>query len=64
VKQQTEYITVQELEIRAKISSRTLRNWRNRRIGPPFIKVGKQILYKWADIEAWLNAHQVQTIAK
>jgi hypothetical protein len=38
---------------------RTLRKWRERRTGPPWIKFGKAILYPIDGFEAWLRA-QVQ----
>lgn len=32
---------------------RTIYGWRHRRIGPPAIKVGKHLRYRWSDVEAW-----------
>jgi hypothetical protein len=31
----------------------TLRNWRALRIGPPFMKIGKAVLYPIEQLEAW-----------
>lgn len=31
----------------------TLRNWRAMRIGPPFVKIGKAVLYPVAELDAW-----------
>lgn len=31
----------------------TLRNWRALRIGPPFMKIGKAVLYPIEELEAW-----------
>jgi excisionase family DNA binding protein len=38
-------------------SPRTLEDWRYRRIGPPFIRVGGQIRYRRSDVDAWLAAN-------
>lgn len=26
--------------------------------GPPFIKVGRRVRYRWADVDAWLTAQE------
>ncbi len=38
---------------------RTLAKWREQRVGPPWIKFGKTILYPEDDFEEWLRS-QVQ----
>jgi len=38
-----------------------LRRARRERRGPRFLKVGKMIRYRRADIEAYLSAHAVET---
>lgn len=40
----------------------TLRNWRSRRIGPPFMTGGKQPLYETADVLAWLRSKRHDTL--
>jgi hypothetical protein len=42
---------------------RTLRSWRQRRLGPPWLKFGKTILYPDDGFEAWLRS-QVQEPAR
>lgn len=51
----TAYLTLEEVAERYlyKISDGTLRNWRSKRIGPSFIKVGKAILYPIDELERW-----------
>lgn len=34
----------------------TLYNWRYRGKGPMSIKVGRNVRYRWSDVEAWLTA--------
>jgi predicted DNA-binding transcriptional regulator AlpA len=41
------------------ISSVTATKWRAKAAGPPFIKVGRLIRYRRADVEAWLAARTV-----
>jgi predicted DNA-binding transcriptional regulator AlpA len=36
----------------------TLRKMRVQGGGPPFIKIGRSVFYKVADVEAWINAHR------
>lgn len=38
-----------------------LRRARRERRGPRFLKVGKMVRYRRADIEAYLSAHAVET---
>ena len=40
----------------------TLLNWRVRRQGPPFIKVGASVRYDRADLDAWLEAQTIHEI--
>lgn len=39
------------------VSTRTLEYWRPRGEGPPFVRVGRGVRYRAADLEAWLDAH-------
>jgi hypothetical protein len=38
---------------RQAISPGTLRNWRHQKIGPPFQKIGKAVLYPAAELDQW-----------
>ena len=38
------------------ISTRTADRWHTLRTGPPRIKVGRTILYRKQDVEAWLTS--------
>jgi predicted DNA-binding transcriptional regulator AlpA len=40
-----------------------LRRARRERRGPRFLKVGKLVRYRKADVEAYLAAHMVETLA-
>jgi predicted DNA-binding transcriptional regulator AlpA len=41
------------------ISSVTATKWRAHAAGPPFIKVGRLVRYRRADVEAWLLSRTV-----
>ena len=49
------YLTPEEVvrRYRGEISVGTLRNWRCKRIGPTYVKVGKGVLYSIADLDRW-----------
>ena len=38
---------------RETISAGTLRNWRAMRVGPPFVKIGKAVLYPVKALDEW-----------
>ncbi len=38
------------------VAPSTLRNWRSRRQGPPYLRVGRRRLYAVADLDRWLEA--------
>jgi len=48
---------------RGRISVGTLRNWRALRVGPPFIKVGKAVLYRRGALQAWDKKNTVNCSA-
>ena len=38
-----------------KIPEKTLAEWRSRGIGPRYLRVGRYVRYRWADVEEWLG---------
>ncbi len=36
------------------MSKRTLEKWRGEGTGPPFLKLGRRVLYSVADLEEWI----------
>ncbi len=49
------YLTTEEVSerYRGEVSEGTLRNWRAQRVGPPFIKIGKSVLYPVQGLDEW-----------
>jgi predicted DNA-binding transcriptional regulator AlpA len=41
------------------VPERTLTQWRYKRTGPAFVKVGAGVRYRSDDVEAWLDAQRV-----
>ncbi len=41
------------------LSSRTLEDWRWRRKGPKYVKLGRAIAYRLVDLEAWLDKQTI-----
>ena len=49
------YLTVDEVveRYRGEVSAGTLRSWRAQRVGAPFIKIGKSVLYPVQGLDEW-----------
>jgi hypothetical protein len=43
------------------VDPRTLANWRGRRKGPKFIRIGSNVRYRRADLESWVKSQTVET---
>ena len=41
------------------LSVQTLRNWRHKRKGPPYIKIGRAVRYNSEDIKKYLRKHRI-----
>jgi Helix-turn-helix domain len=37
---------------------KTLAEWRYRGIGPRYLAVGRDVRYRWSDVDAWLAAQE------
>lgn len=40
------------------VSKPTLANWRWRKYGPPYLKVGRRVEYRQDDVDAWRDAQR------
>lgn len=54
-------LTPKEAAERIRIPEKTLANWRNKRIGPPYRKFGRRVLYPLALLEEWEAKQTVET---
>ena len=56
-----EYLTTSELCIDYLVAPRTAARWRTTGEGPPFVRIGpRKVIYRKADIEAWLAGRTYQ----
>ena len=58
------WVTQEQLAARLDLSQRTLERMRNCGSGLPFAKAGKKILYRWSDVEAWLEERSFSSTAE
>lgn len=40
------------------VTPATMAKWRTRGEGPPWIKVGRRILYRWTAVEKWMESRE------
>lgn len=51
----TDFLDTHQLALRTGIAAST---WNKRRLSgdsPPHVKIGRRVLYRWSDVEAWLE---------
>lgn len=55
------FLTAEEVaeRYRGSISLGTLRNWRAKRIGPGYVKLGKAVLYPIDELDMWDQKNKV-----
>jgi excisionase family DNA binding protein len=41
------------------VPKHTLEQWRSQGKGPTYVKLGRHVRYRWADVYAWLEAQAV-----
>jgi DNA-binding transcriptional MerR regulator len=49
------FLTTNEFATRVRSNSETVRYWRKIGYGPKGIRVGRRVLYRATDVNAWLN---------
>jgi hypothetical protein len=55
-------LTPQEVAKILRIPVGTLAQWRYRRIGPPYLKIGHHVRYKAEALGAWINDQAAQLL--
>ena len=50
-------LTAEQVAAKIQISHKTLRKWRWEGKGPRYIKIGRKVAYRPADIEAYVQAN-------
>jgi hypothetical protein len=54
-----QYIDDRECAEIGRFQVQTLRNWRHKSIGPPYIKIGRSVRYDRAEFIAWLEQFKI-----
>jgi excisionase family DNA binding protein len=57
------HLSKEELSERLGVPVETLKRWRRTGHGPAFIRAGKHVRYRVADVEAWEKTRLVTTAA-
>ncbi len=52
----TTLLKINEVSTKYQIPEPTLRYWRHRGEGPPSARIGRRVMYRQADVEAWIAA--------
>jgi excisionase family DNA binding protein len=56
----TVWLTIEEVAERIRVRPRTLYSWRSAGTGPPGYRVGKRILWKLDEVDAWMSREAAQ----
>jgi len=54
-----DYIDTKTLAARTAVAAVTWEQWRLRREGPPYFKLGRRCLYEWTEVERWIEEQRV-----
>lgn len=61
---QTRYLSTLSTADYLGLSKSTLEKWRLTGDGPPFIKIGRRVVYDITVVDAWLAAHQFESTSE
>jgi excisionase family DNA binding protein len=50
-----EWMTTEEVARHLHVSTRTVHDWRQTRNGPPAYRVGRRLLWRRAEVDAWVR---------
>lgn len=45
-----------EVAAHLQLPEKTLAEWRARKVGPQYLRIGRYVRYRWQDIDEWLTA--------
>jgi phage terminase Nu1 subunit (DNA packaging protein) len=54
-------MTEEQIAAVAGVDTKTVKNWRTMRFGPPFTKMGKAVLYRRESVLRWLAENERET---
>lgn len=53
-----DWLTTPEVAELLRVTVRTVHDWRQQRTGPPAYRVGRQLLWKRAEVERWMESQR------
>jgi prophage regulatory protein len=59
--EQPDYLGSGDLQGRTGIPASTWRYWAMNNVGPRSFKLGRRRLWRWSDVEAWIDAQEAAT---
>lgn len=59
LRREVDLVTPEELATTLEVELSTLQAWRAQGTGPDYVRLGKQVFYRRADIIDWINANVV-----
>jgi predicted DNA-binding transcriptional regulator AlpA len=54
-----QYLTPEQVAERYQISEATVKEWRYKRVGPAYLRLGKRVRYSLASLEKWEREREV-----
>jgi len=54
----TEFLDTRALAAQTGIAASTLAKLRLTGTGPVYRSIGRRVIYRWSDVEAWLDTHK------
>jgi hypothetical protein len=59
-----EYLTPGQVAERYQVSAETLKDWRYRRVGPPHLKLGRNVRYRLSDLKRWERSQEPEAASR
>jgi len=59
-----DYLSEGEVAEAIEKTTKTLRNWRAQRVGPPWVRLGRQVYYRKAAFGEWLRDCEQQPVRR
>ena len=54
-------LTSEDVSEYLRVSPHTIEMWRRKKVGPPWLKIGRSIRYKFSEVHAWLERRGQET---
>ncbi|MGZ3141909.1 helix-turn-helix transcriptional regulator [Lentzea chajnantorensis] len=58
-RQPDDLLTTAEVAAHVRVPEKTVVGWRSKGTGPAFVRYGRHVRYRWADVLQWVAAQRV-----